>query len=174
MTSALVYNNSVEAFYSGDVPGRIFFKNGGTVDGATVGYSNANGYSILPATYTDTPPLPQSYSTGNSYVISNGTVNVTRTWVTPTQTPIAVQVNSVSMPALNGPYSITPQAIKAYSAVASQVQASSAFPNGATAFVLNDANAIPHSFTTSAFMAFYNAVTYYSTAGQAPQTLTIL
>lgn len=165
MTSALVYNNAVESFYAGDIPGRIFFKNGGTVDGARVGYSNGNGYSILPASYTDSPPLPYSYSTGNSYAIAGGTVNVTRTWATPAQAPIAVQLRSVSTPALNAPYSITQQAINAYKAIANQVQASNAFPNGAASFVINDANGIPHSFTVAQFMAFYYAIT-----SQAPNT----
>src|SRR5208282_6238020 len=96
-----------EAFYQGDIPGRIFFINGGTVDGAIVGYSNANGYSILPAVYDDSPPLPQSYSTGNNYVVSDGTVHVTRTWATPPASlPMTVEVQSTSTPSLNGIYVI--------------------------------------------------------------------
>ena len=83
MTSALVFNNSVESFYFGDVPTRIFFAHGGTVDGADVGYSNENGYSILPASFADTPPDPRSHPTGSTYTIANGAVSVTRTWVTP-------------------------------------------------------------------------------------------
>ena len=86
MITALVYNNSVESFYEGGIPPRIYFKNGGTADGAAVGYLNENGYSILPVTFVDSgPPQPTSYEdvSKRTYAISGGTVQVTRVWVTP-------------------------------------------------------------------------------------------
>src|SRR5271157_676141 len=164
MSSALVYNNAVEAFYDSAIPSRIYFQQGGTVDAAAVGYSNANGYSILPAVYDDSPPLPTSYSTANNYAISGGTVHITRTWVTPSLSSIAVQVNSTSTPSLNGAYSISQPSLSTYNTLAKQVQAFNAFPGGAYSLVINDINGIPHSFTVSAFLNFYNAVLYYSAA----------
>lgn len=94
MTSALVQNDQVLEFYPADLPGQISH-NGKTIFiGAQIGASSADGYSILPATYTDTPPQATSYSTGNSYTISNGTVQVTRTWVTPAQPVPATITNA--------------------------------------------------------------------------------
>ena len=86
MTTALIYQNSVESFYDGNIPPRIFLKNGGTVDGAAVGYSNENGYSILPVTFVDSgPPQASAYedTSARAYAITGGAVQVTRTWVTP-------------------------------------------------------------------------------------------
>ena len=85
MTSALVFNNGVVEFYPGDVPGRIFLPDASPVVDVhcvDVGWSGG-GYSILPASYTDTQPAPTSYSIGNNFSISSGPVQVTRTWVTP-------------------------------------------------------------------------------------------
>jgi hypothetical protein len=170
MPSALVYNNSVEAFYVGAIPNPLSLPDGTVVLAPSSGYVSAGGYSILPAVYTDTPPLPQSQSTGQNYSISGGTVQVTRTWITPPQSPISVQINSVSTPALNGPYSITPQSRQSYSAIALQLQAFGAFSGGAAALSINDANGIPHSFTVPSFLNFYNAVTYYANALSSGQT----
>jgi hypothetical protein len=93
MTSALVQNNTVTAFYAGSVPSTIALTNGHAVIGASdalIGTTFSDGSQILPASYTDTPPSAKSYSTGNNYTISNGSVQVTRNWVTPSAVPPSV------------------------------------------------------------------------------------
>lgn len=83
MPSALVSNNTVVDFYPYDVPNKITLPDGTDIHCANIGWSG-DGYSILPATYADSPPDPTSYPTGNNYSIANGAVSVTRTWITPT------------------------------------------------------------------------------------------
>ena len=176
MTCALVYNGNVVAVYDGQVPPRIQVTDVKyprmVVDGASPGWSDGSGYAILPAQY-DTPPNNSVENGQRSYSIANGIVSITRTWIMqPPQPSLAVQINSLSTPALNGPYLVNPQL---YSDIAAQVQASGVFPNGSSSFVVTDANSIPHKFTVSSFLALYSAISYYSTATQKPPTpLTIV
>ncbi len=94
MTSALVQNNAVVAFYAGDVPNQIQLSNGDTVAGASgalIGATLADGSQVLPATFIDSgPPQSWSYSTGQTYMISNSAVQVTRTWTTPSAAPVSL------------------------------------------------------------------------------------
>lgn len=93
MTSALTENNMVVAFYPSDIPSTITLSDGSTVIGASdalIGQTLADGSSMLPATYADTPPQLSSYSTGQTYVVSNGMVQVTRIWVTPPAPPVGL------------------------------------------------------------------------------------
>lgn len=83
MATALVRtaDNSVIEVFGGDVPLGYFFPNG--VACATVGMgapwtSEDGAYALLPALYDDAPA--NSRETGRSYAISNGVVQVTRTW----------------------------------------------------------------------------------------------
>lgn len=86
MTSALVNGNTVIDFYPSGPPARLFLPDASPaidVHCVAVGWSSG-GYSILPATM-DSPPTPSSYPIGDpSYAVSNGSVQMTRTWVTPT------------------------------------------------------------------------------------------
>lgn len=93
MTSALVSNGAVVDFYPNGVPNPISFVDGNglphQVSCAAVGWVGDGAtadFSVLPAVM-DNPPQSTSYpdpSIPQAYVISNGQVQVTRTWITPT------------------------------------------------------------------------------------------
>lgn len=175
MSYALVQNGTtvIPPIFDGAIPNPLPLPNGDQVLGVTVSWTSQDGvYSIIPAQY-DTPPANGVENGPCSYLVSKGIAQITRTWVLSPQSlqhPQFVQINSVSTPSLNGAYPISLPYLSSYNMLANYVQAFNTFPNGSASMSINDVNGIPHNFTITAFLAFYHAVTYYSSAPQAIQT----
>lgn len=181
MTLALIQSDTVVAVWE-TVPNPLVTPTGETVYCAGQGWSYGN-YAIVPASYTDTPPVPPTSVTGQTYVVIgsgvNATVEITRTWEAaaaspaPAIRPVGVPLNSSSSPSINAIYPIDSQSLAAYSDLALQTKAFGAFPGGTVLIAVSDTSGIPHNFTVSEFQAFYNALVYYSEAlasGQSPGT----
>jgi hypothetical protein len=94
MTSALIYQTQVLAVYDGNPPSSISrdAANGLprlSVSGASVGWSDGNGFAIIPATYTDTQPSNTVQAAFDAptlaqWTVLNGVASGPRTWQTVT------------------------------------------------------------------------------------------
>lgn len=169
MPCVLVQNNTtiIPPIYDGALPNWLTLPDGRQVTGLPRGTIQAggivittDGYSILPAQY-DAPQV-NSQETGRSYSISNGVVQVTRTWqFIYAPQAVLVQINSASTPALNGPYSITSQSLANYRSLLAQAQVLNAFPGGTSTVLISDVNGTPHNFTVATLASLLSAINAY-------------
>jgi len=84
MTAALVKDGTVVLQTWDAIPNPIIMPDGTAIHCASIGWANG-AFSILPASYIDTPPSGPASVVSSSAAVVSGAVQITRVWSAPSQ-----------------------------------------------------------------------------------------